>query len=119
MCSHWVGIVDLMEQELHTADGLTQAHHHLEPRYCLVLSIEHRERAEQQVRKLIEAKRGQLIRLERTLPHKPTRLHAHLGARRIDDVITALEGAGFDVNAVVATREPPDSRYLARSTFSY
>jgi hypothetical protein len=74
-----------------------------EPSYEVVLSAERGWATEEVVRNLVQHSRGQLKRLVHSSRQRQARLHLHLGRRRIDDVLTALEGAGFSVDAVIAT----------------
>ena len=76
-----------------------------EPLYEVVLSDSNGCADEEAIRGVVERSRGELKRLGHTSLHHGARLHLHLGRRRIDDVVTALEGAGFRVAAVIAT--PP------------
>jgi hypothetical protein len=71
-----------------------------EPVYGVVLVDVAVQQAEQRIRQVIKKKRGELKKLF----WKPNQIYVHLGMRRIDDVLPALEGAGFNVCAVVATR---------------
>jgi hypothetical protein len=73
-----------------------------EPLYRVVLSASGGPAAERQIRRVIERKRGDLRRFYRDAERHAPRVHLHLGARRLDDVLTALEGAGFGVDAVIA-----------------
>ncbi|MBI4515171.1 MAG: CBS domain-containing protein [Deltaproteobacteria bacterium] len=61
---------------------------------------------EGRVRRVIEGARGEIKWLHRE-HGRARRLHVRLKARRIEDVTAALEGAGFEVSAVVA---PPPRR---------
>ena len=36
---------------------------------------------------------------------RPSRLHLRIKSRGVDDLVTALEAAGFDVTAVVSSRD--------------
>lgn len=72
--------------------------------FCVVLSARADNGGmEDETRRVITRTRGDLRRLARTGLHARAQMRLHLGARRIDDVVTALEGAGFDVVAVIAT----------------
>ena len=81
-----------------------------EPIYRVVLTMPLDARAERRLRHLVERKRGELKSLLCTAPRYPSQVHLYLGIRRIDDVVSALEGAGFAIDAVVATRERLPSR---------
>jgi hypothetical protein len=88
--------------------------------YRVVLTMPGDVCAERRLRHLIVQKRGELWSLQRSAPRRAGRVQLYLGMRRIDDVVAALEGAGFTVDAVVATREPsrlrPEARSSARSS---
>ncbi len=77
------------------------------PTYRVVLALPGEECAEEQVREVIQHKRGDLRSVCHTAPRGTGRMHLQLGLRRIDDVLAALEGAGFGIDAVVVTPEPP------------
>lgn len=61
---------------------------------------------EQTIRRLIERHRGELKQLRHETVGRQARLHLYLGRPRVDDVVSALEGAGFEVAAIVATFQP-------------
>ena len=71
---------------------------HSRPVYRVVVT-DVAEHAEGQIRELIQRKGGDLRLLFRSPPREPSRIHIHLGLRRIDDVLAALEGAGFAICA--------------------
>lgn len=73
-----------------------------EPTFRVVLSASATQRLAG-IHKVIERNRGDLRRLYRMTRRGLPQILLHLGARRIDDVLTGLEAAGFDVTAVVAT----------------
>lgn len=72
-----------------------------EATYRITLSGASGKLAERRVREVVSVQHGELKWL-----HPDTRqrnkLHLRLKARRVDDVVTALEAAGFNVDAVVA-----------------
>ena len=72
-----------------------------EATYRIVISGASGKLAERRVREVVTAQHGELKWL-----HPDTRqrnkLHLRLKARRVDDVVTALEAAGFSVDALVA-----------------
>lgn len=72
-----------------------------EATYRIVISGAQGRLAERRVREVVSAQRGELKWL-----HPDTRdrskLHVRLKTRRIDDVVTALEAAGFNVDTVVS-----------------
>ncbi len=79
--------------------------HGSESRYRVRLLLAATVRAEQRLLALIRRKRGHLLRLERCTAHRPERVDVHLGARRIHDVVDALEASGLVVTAVIATQD--------------
>ncbi len=72
-----------------------------EATYRIVLSGAKGRQAQQQVRQAVASRRGELKWLHPD-SHDASKLHLRLKARRIDDVVTALEAAGFEVDALVA-----------------
>jgi acetoin utilization protein AcuB len=72
-----------------------------EATYRIVISNAKGRLAERQVRQVVEQHRGDLKWLHPDT-RQPNKLHVRLKARRIDDVVTALEAAGFSVDALVA-----------------
>lgn len=70
--------------------------------YRIALSNAKGRQAQQKVRQIVlDRGRGELKWLHADTKN-PNKLHLRLKARRVDDVVTALEAAGFDVDAVVA-----------------
>jgi len=74
--------------------------------YQVVVSVGADRDSEQSIRHLVARNRGELKQLRHETQGRDARLHLYLGRARIDDVVTALEGAGFEVGAVVATMQP-------------
>ena len=74
--------------------------------YELVVSVGVHCEEEPAIRHVIARTRGELRQLRHETRGPHARLHLYLGRTRIDDVVTALEGAGFDVGAIVATLQP-------------
>jgi acetoin utilization protein AcuB len=72
-----------------------------ESTYRIVISGAKGKLAERRVREVVTAQRAELKWLHPDTRH-PDRLHVRLKARRVDDVVTALEAAGFTVDALVA-----------------
>lgn len=72
-----------------------------EPTYRLVLVGKEHE-AEATIRRVVEQNRGELKWLHRERDGRRGELHVRLKARRIDDIATKLEAAGFEVTSVVA-----------------
>ncbi len=71
--------------------------------YRVLLAVDESARAEHLIRRLVQRNRGDLLAMERCGFRRHARLHLRLGGRRIHDVITSLEAAGFAVSALVAT----------------
>lgn len=70
--------------------------------YRIALSNAKGRLAQQKVRQIVvDRGRGELKWLHPDTKN-PARLHLRLKATRVDDIVTALEAAGFDVDAVVA-----------------
>ena len=72
-----------------------------EATYRIVISGAGGKLAERRVREVVTARHGELKWLHPDTRH-PNKLHLRLKARRVDDVVTALEAAGFNVDALVA-----------------
>jgi acetoin utilization protein AcuB len=74
-----------------------------EPTYHLSIVCAEGVEAERHIRQIIIQEHGQLKWLHRDSRRHPTQVDLRLKARRIDDVVTQLEAAGFDVSAVVSS----------------
>jgi hypothetical protein len=74
-----------------------------EPLYQVVLAIGAGCDHEPAIRHIVSRHRGELKQLRHETQGRHVRLHLYLGRARIDDVIGALEGAGFEIGAVIAT----------------
>jgi hypothetical protein len=74
-----------------------------EPLYQIVIPLGPLFDAEPTIRQLVARHRGELKQLRHETRGQQARLHLYLGRTRIDDVVSALEGAGFEVGAVIAT----------------
>jgi acetoin utilization protein AcuB len=74
-----------------------------EPTYHVILTAADVPDAERQIRRVIEQERGELKWLHRDKRQRPPQLHLRLKARRIDDIVTELEAAGFEVCGVVGS----------------
>jgi hypothetical protein len=73
--------------------------------FRIVLNVELTLRTRRRLRSLIHRRGGELKEVRSPETRRPDgRTHLTLGRRRIDDVVTALEAAGFTVAAVVATQ---------------
>ena len=72
--------------------------------YRVVIINAMQPRAAQRIREVVERKRGDLKLLCHRPSARPNQVDVHLGTRRLDDVLAALEGAGFDIAAVVTGR---------------
>ena len=72
-----------------------------EATYRIALSGAKGKQAHIQVRRTVESKHGELKWMHPD-SHDTSRLHLRLKAPHIDEVVEALEAAGFDVDAMVA-----------------
>ena len=72
-----------------------------EATYRIVISGASGKLAERRVREVVAAQHGELKWLHPDTRER-SKLHLRLKARRVDDVVTALEAAGFNVDALVA-----------------
>src|SRR5262249_52710642 len=82
---------------------------HTAPHYQVVLTTADGGVMEEQVREVIARRRGALKSVCRMVPAHARRLSVHLGRRRIDDVLAALEGVGFDIEVLIVAGERPQS----------
>jgi hypothetical protein len=73
-----------------------------EPLYCVWVGAHGIAFAERHLRAVIEHKGGRLKALTRCLPPTPHTIRLWVGQRRLDDVLSGLEGAGFEIHAVVS-----------------
>jgi acetoin utilization protein AcuB len=73
-----------------------------EPSTRITLTSDGRPSLEPRIREIIHHCHGELKWMHR----KGHRLHLRLKTRKVDDIVTQLEGAGFNVIAVVSTRKP-------------
>lgn len=73
-----------------------------EATYRLVLTGGRGPAAVERVRRAVEHGHGELRWVHRDSRARPHELHLRVKARRIDDVVTALEADGFDVLRVVS-----------------
>lgn len=71
--------------------------------YDITLTADDDTAVEYQIRAVATQRRGDLLNLRR---HGQRRLCIRLGARRIDDIVTALEAAGFDIACVMMIQSP-------------
>lgn len=74
-----------------------------EPTCRLVIALPAGRGAAADVCRLIERNRGEVKWIHRDATQRPARLHLRLKARHVGDVVTALEAAGFEVTAMVAS----------------
>ena len=72
-----------------------------EPTHHLTVMTDETRGADRRIRQLLHHVRAELKWLQHDARH-PGRFHLRLRARHVDDVVDALEGAGFEVTAVVA-----------------
>ena len=73
-----------------------------EPTYRLVLTPVDGRWTEAEIRHLVADKHGELKWLHRDTKRRPSQVHLRLKSRRVDDIVTSLEAAGFDVVSIVA-----------------
>lgn len=73
-----------------------------EPTFRIVLSGADGRSSLGRVRDVLAQQRCELKWMHHDTRRKPSQLHMRLRARHVDDVVAALEGAGFEVSAVVA-----------------
>jgi len=73
-----------------------------EPTYRLAIAAKNGKQAEPAVRRILEDHQGELKWLHRERHVRRTEIHARLKARHIDDIVTSLEAAGFEVSSVVS-----------------
>ena len=77
-----------------------------EPTYRIVLSGRRMSRqTEAKLRRIIEHNNGELKWLHHDTKQRPPETHERLRVRRVDDVVTELEAAGFDVARVVSAEK--------------
>jgi acetoin utilization protein AcuB len=76
-----------------------------EPTYRLVLCGKMAKQSESRLRRIIDHNHGELKWLHHDAKHRPPETHLRLRVRRIDDVVTELEAAGFDVARVVSAKK--------------
>lgn len=74
--------------------------------YQVVVAVSADRDPEQAIRHLVARNHGELKQVRHETLGRDARLHLYLGRTRIDDVVTALEGAGFEVGAVIAAMRP-------------
>lgn len=72
-----------------------------EATYRIEISGARGKQAERQVRQVIQDQRGELKWIHPD-SRDASKLHLRLRARRIDDIVTCLEAAGFEVDALLA-----------------
>jgi acetoin utilization protein AcuB len=81
-----------------------------EPTYRMLVSGKastKEKQLEARIRTIIEHNRGELKWLHRETREGTPTVHARLKSRRVDDIVTALEGAGLEVQSVVAWSGKP------------
>jgi len=76
---------------------------HPSPLYSVVIALCGVAHAIDVIRDIVRLHRGVLEWLSGNQPRHATRMHLRVRAERIYDIVTAFEGAGFDVVRVVAT----------------
>lgn len=73
-----------------------------ETTYRLAIAAKDGRQAEPAIRRILEDHQGELKWLHRERHAGRVEFHARLKARRIDDVVTSLEAAGFEVVSLVS-----------------
>lgn len=76
-----------------------------EPTYRLVLIGKMSKQSESRLRRIIDHNHGELKWLHHDAKQRPPETHLRLRVRRIDDFVTELEAAGFDVARVVSAKK--------------
>ena len=77
-----------------------------EPTYRIVLSGKKlSKQAEGRLRKIIDHNHGELKWLHHDGKHRPPETHLRVRVRRVDDVVTELEAAGFELARVVSAKK--------------
>jgi acetoin utilization protein AcuB len=76
-----------------------------EPTYRLVLIGKTSKQSESRLRRIIDHNHGELKWLHHDAKQRPPETHLRLRVRRIDDFVTELEAAGFDVARVVSAKK--------------
>lgn len=112
LCTHKINALPVVERNrlvgiITTADLLAafvELSGVAEPTYRVTLSVAQSRRALHEIRRIVQEQRAELKWVHVEARTRPARIHLRLKARRIDDVTTALEGAGFEVCAVVGSR---------------
>jgi acetoin utilization protein AcuB len=74
-----------------------------EPTYRIVATGGSGRQAKPRAARAVERGRGEIKWLHRDTGSRPARLHLRVKARRVDDVVHALESEGFEVICVVAS----------------
>jgi acetoin utilization protein AcuB len=77
-----------------------------EPSYRLTLSAPKGKDAERQVREIVASHRGELCWI-RAEGRRPSPIALRVKVRDVDEIATALEAAGFEVDSVVASTAAP------------
>ncbi len=73
-----------------------------EPTYRIALGVKRSKTDIARVRAIVERLNGELKWLHYDGEQRPPQIHLRLKVRRVDDVVTGFEAAGFDVLSVVA-----------------
>ncbi len=81
-----------------------------EPTYRLVLSAGNGRDPQARTREVITEHGGEIRWMHRAPRARPPRLDVRVKARQVDDIVTALEAAGIEVQAVIATGSPARRR---------
>lgn len=81
-----------------------------EPSYRLVVSAGNGRDPQVRVREVITEHGGEIRWMHRSQRRRPVRLDVRVKAKHIDDIVTALEAAGIEVQAVIAASSPARRR---------
>jgi len=79
------------------------------PTFLMLMNTSDPMNAETRVQEIVTQRRGTIKWLHCDRDRSPARIQLRLAGRRVDDIATALEAAGFDVTGLVAgqgRREP-------------
>jgi len=80
------------------------------PTFLMLMNTPDALNAETRVQEIVTQRRGQIKWLHCDRDRSPARIQLRLAGRRVEDIATALEAAGFDVTGLVAgpgvKREP-------------
>ena len=79
------------------------------PTFLMLMNTHDATNAETRVQEIVTQRRGQIKWMHCDRDRTPARVQLRVAGRRVEDIATALEAAGFDVTALVAgagTKQP-------------